>query len=90
MFTLDLDVHNDDLGKIDYTMDLIDWKTDQILLHLNFTNPLQVSSGVLPDKVMFKINDFGMITADNGLKLDLLAQEIIDNLPMQLPPGVSR
>lgn len=54
MFILKSDVDPKD---IKYKLEIKDWGMRSMSVHVNFTDPLQISAGLKPDEVLIKIKN---------------------------------
>ena len=43
-----------------YELELVDWNEEQMVVFVNFTNPLIVSLGTLPDEIAFKFKNISI------------------------------
>ena len=78
-------------SKSQFSIRLTAWTSGEIGLNLNFTKPLEISTGALTDKMKFvvKTPEY-FVSAESGEMLesgDLEAGEIM-SVPSQLPAGV--
>lgn len=57
---------NVDPNDIQYSLEITDWTEKNMKLHLNFTNPLMVSKGLIPDVIFAKIKNTHMFQAKHS------------------------
>ena len=73
-----------------FTISLQEWSTKQMIIHLNFTDPLAVSSGEHLDKMLVEILLAQLFVSSKSLEAIADKDRNIAHLfPKQLPSGVS-
>ena len=78
-----------DLSKLTFFLDIEKWTDREIMLNINFTNPLEISNGVSEDIVVCILNNRKMfISAESGEPLDSGHKVISKTFPRQLPKSV--
>jgi hypothetical protein len=75
--------------KIQFTASLEEWTAKYVIIHLNFTDPLNVSSGRYLDKIMVKVLMADLFRSKQSLKVISSENKYFEaSFPKQLPIGV--
>lgn len=86
IFLLNSDQNQEDIG---YFLELIEWTEAAMKVHINFTNPLLVSNGEVPDVIFAKIKNTHMFQAKNSNERLFANQAYLRyQLPTELPHGL--
>lgn len=77
-----------DALKIDYSLELKDWKADSMDIHINYTNPLNVGYG--DDQVMTKLKNPSLfVSTRSGQPISSDDASSVKYATPQMPKGMS-
>lgn len=69
---------------------MLNWNTRNLSLNINFTNPVVISSGIMPDVLIVKINNITFFqNVDANFIVETNSTKIFRTLPKQFPKGIS-
>ena len=93
IFSLEIFRNSDAKAKdMEYFLTIDSWNEKGLVLHVNFTNPLKISSGTFNDQANFRVLDTNFfVSADSGEVLNEssgVPQPRI-SIPTQLPQGIT-
>ena len=75
----------------DHRLELMEWTEQQLIIFVNFTHPLIISSGMFPDQMVCKIMNTSMfLDSESGLEVAGTDLKFFKNIPKQLPSGLKQ
>jgi hypothetical protein len=74
--------------KFAYGLEMKEWTSNQMKIHIDFNNPLMVSRGNDMDQLVLNIVDRDLFVNSDGDKVQANRTTVVKELPRQVPKGV--